>query len=111
MRHLECGFEIAKQVRKNPRQRRRARDQNIVMPLAAMKGEDGRSSGAKPALGAVASDRISDLSAGGETDPDMGVGPLIVRCQAGFEGEAGRDAACGAGGAQEIGAFPQAVQR
>jgi hypothetical protein len=36
----------------------------------------------------------------------MGMGLLVVRCQAGFEGEAGHDAACGACGAEEICALP-----
>ena len=63
--------KIVEQTGEVSRQRRRPRDQNIVMPLPAMKRKNSRGGGPKPSFRPVAGHCIADLAAGGETDPDM----------------------------------------
>jgi hypothetical protein len=91
-----------------PRDRGLPRHQNIVMPGAAIKGQQGRSRRPQPPLGAVAGYGIADFPARGETYAQMA--DERFRRGTGFQ----RDSACNGAnatrGAQEVGTFSQAVQ-
>ena len=99
--------KIVQQIGEVPRQGRRPRDQNIVMPVAAMKGKNSRSGGPEPSFGSVSGDGIADLSASGKADADTVFHWL--RGGAEFQGQAGGGTANSARGAEEIGAIFQAI--
>jgi len=109
MGRLEGARQIAEQIVENPRQRGCSRDQNIVMPPTAMKGQQGRSRCPQTPLGAVARHGIADFAASGEADPDPVRLCGIFGCLAQFQGQSGRRAADSTSGAQEIGADFQAI--
>src|SRR5476651_2585511 len=68
MRGCKRRRHIGQQGVESPRSGACPRDQNIVMPPPAQKGQKLRRGGAQAALGTVAGDGIADLAAGGETD-------------------------------------------
>jgi len=104
----ESARKIVQQIRKCACERRRPCDQNIVMPVPAMKGKKGRSGCPQPPFCAIAGHRIADFAAGREADAQMagnGHG-----CRAEFQCQAYRRAAYSACGAEKIRAVFEAVQ-
>lgn len=103
----EGARKIVEQIGEISCHRRRPRDQNIVMPIAAMKGKNSRSGGPKPPFRPVAGHRVANLAAGGEADADMAGNSL--RCRAKFQSQAGCRTADSPRGAQEIWTIFKAV--
>lgn len=93
-------------------QGRAAGDQNIVMTRLPIKGKKRLRRSPQPPLGAVADYRTADFAGGGEAHADGGGRCLRIWPGGGadFEGDGVADLADAFLGAQEIGAFFQAIQ-
>ena len=109
MRRLQGRGDIGQKGRKRARHGGAARDQNIVMTAAPQKGQQLRRSGAQPALGTVAGDRIADFLAGGEPHAQPPLKGFGLGCGAGFQGNGAFYAADSPRGSQKIGALFQMV--
>ncbi len=108
---LERAGQVFEQAVKAARQRVPAGDQNIVIARVAIKGKDGRSGGAQPALGPVSRDRVPHLPARRHPDSQTVRFCTRLRRRRDFQGQRALAAPYAAGRAQKIGADPDAVQR
>ena len=107
---LERAGEVIEQAVETSRQRVPPGDQNIVIALTAIKGKDGRSRGAQPALGPVAFHGISHLAACRHTDSRRARFCTLVRGGAHLERQRTGAAPYAALRAQEIRTDPYAIQ-
>jgi hypothetical protein len=105
----ERGLEVRDEALKRPGQRLPPRDENIVVAGEPIKGKHRLGGGAKPPACTVPLDGATDLATGRKTYPDCGVS--LFRERRYFQGESGHDAADSFGGAKEIGALFQALER
>ena len=100
-RSLEVGEESV--IR--PVDRARTRDKHIIGSRLSLIQQDRRRHAAQPTLGAVASHRVADLSAGGETYPDRGDAPRSLRPTCGLQDQTRHNGpAAGDSDTQKIGA-------
>jgi hypothetical protein len=68
----KCGLKIVQKACVSAGQGGRPRDENIVMALPPIKGQQRRGCGPQPPLGPVSRNRVADLAAGGKPHPDFG---------------------------------------
>lgn len=108
---LERSGQVFQEAVEASRQGGPAGDENIVIAFPAIKGKDGRSRGAQPALGAIAFDRVSDLAASRHTDSQTACLCTHLRSRTYLERQRARAAADAARGAQEVGADLDAIQQ
>jgi len=106
---LERGCQIGQEPLKGPAKRSAPRHQNIVVAGQRIKRKSQRRGSPQPSAGAVAINRLPDFFARGEPQPKVArLHPRLGR-RAYLKGHTGRDPPDAAGGAQEVGAFLEAV--